>query len=83
MNLNKYHSSGRHYTPEESRYRAMKLFGQTFVSKGYKRETDRNLASPTYGQIIPETRLNPYTVGRNAAKRAAKARRVELWRMTK
>jgi hypothetical protein len=40
MNLNKYHPSGREYTTQESRTRAMALFRQRFVVKEPRKPYD-------------------------------------------
>lgn len=40
MNLNKYHGSGRPYTAQESRTKAMALFRQRFVVKEPRKPYD-------------------------------------------
>jgi hypothetical protein len=66
MNLNKYHPSGRQYTIEESRTRAMALFRQRFVVKEPRkphnvgRNADKRGAKSKAAQSMPiiEVRQN-------------------------
>lgn len=80
MNLNKYDSQGYLYTHEEAKARAQAFFVPRYLCHGYKRIIDSDPRSPTYGSVIPEDVVKPYNVGRNAAKRAAKADRAKLLR---
>lgn len=73
MNLNKYDAQGWLYSSEEAADRALALFGHAYVCRGYKRQTDKDAASPTFGLMLPEAQVKPYSVGRNAAKREARA----------
>lgn len=72
MNLNKYDAQGWPYTSEEAAERAFALLDLVYLHRGYKRQTDRDATSPTFGQVIPEPQVKPYNAGRNAAKRLAR-----------
>lgn len=69
MNLTKYDAQGFPYTDEEAFDRAEALFKPRYLARGYSADpADR----------LRQARIKPYNVGRNAAKRAAKAQRAQL-----
>lgn len=69
MNLNKYDSQGFPYTAEEAAERAHAIFGVRYVARGYHADPIERAA---------QARVLPYNIGRNADKRAAKARRAAM-----
>ena len=75
MNLNKYDAQGFPYTAEEAAERAAAIFMPHYLVKGYRRLTYTEVRSPIFGMPVPEARVLPHDIGRNAAKRAARQAR--------